>query len=137
MLLAGLKVQFFNQKRLSLCFVFFYSWKKHCSLVKRSSKRLSKEPIKNQLKALFVYNESIDKENLNARGNTAEEYQEAINIIEKYENITKTNKRNIIRFASQQGKLLKKFTENRKFKNLVEQFRINKSTMIIKKILLN
>ena len=51
-------------------------------------------------------------------------------IIEKYENIMKTNKKNIILFAYEQGKTLKKFKEDRRFKNLLEQFKINKSTII-------
>ena len=56
--------------------------------------------------------------------------QEAMNIIEEYENIIQTNKKNIMRFAYQQGKVFRKFNENRKFKNLVEKFKITKSTMI-------
>ena len=59
-----------------------------------------------------------------------EDYQEAMNIIEEYENIIQTNKKNIMRFAYQQGKVFRKFNENRKFKNLVEKFKITKSTMI-------
>ena len=59
-----------------------------------------------------------------------EDYQEAMNIIEEYENIIQTNKKKIMRFAYQQGKVFRKFNENRKFKNLVEKFKITKSTMI-------
>ena len=59
-----------------------------------------------------------------------EDYQEAMNIIEEYENIIQTNKKNIMRFAYQQGKVFRKFNENRKFKNLVKKFKITKSTMI-------
>ena len=44
----------------------------------------------------------------------------------------KTNKKKIIGFAYEQGKIFKKFKEDTKFKNLVEQFRINKSTIIFK-----
>ena len=35
-------------------------------------------------------------------------------------------------FAYKQGKFSKKFKEDRKFKNLVEQFKINKSAIIFK-----
>ena len=55
-------------------------------------------------------------------------------IIEEYENIIKTNKKNIILFAYKQGKIFKKIKEGRKFKNLVEQFKINKSTINIVKL---
>ena len=53
---------------------------------------------------MFVYNESINKEDSNAQANTLEDYQEAMNIIEEYEDVTKRNKKNIISFANQQGK---------------------------------
>ena len=44
----------------------------------------------------------------------------------------KTNKKIIIRFAYEQGKIFKKFKEDVKFKNLVEQFGVNRSTIIFK-----
>ena len=56
--------------------------------------------------------------------------QEALNIIKEYNDIIKKNKRNIICFAYQQGKVFKKFKENRKFKNLAGQLKITKSTII-------
>ena len=60
--------------------------------------------------------------------------QEALNIIKECEDIIIiTNRKNIICFAYQQGKVLKKFKENRKFKNLAEQFKITKGTTIFKK----
>ena len=46
----------------------------------------------------------------------------------KYED--KTNKKNIIFFAYQQGKVLRKCKESRKFKSLVWQFKITKPTII-------
>ena len=55
--------------------------------------------------------------------------QEAMKTIEEYENIIKMNKKNIIRFAYEQGDL-KKIT---KFKNLIEQFKIKTSTIIFKR----
>ena len=41
-------------------------------------------------------------------------------------------KKNIKFFAYQQGKVFRKFKENRKFKNLVERFKITKGTIIFK-----
>ena len=43
----------------------------------------------------------------------------------------KTNKKNIIRFTYE-GKIFQKFKEDTTFKNLVEQFGINRSTIIFK-----
>ena len=44
----------------------------------------------------------------------------------------KANKKNIIHFAHEQGKIFRKFKEDTKFKNLVEQFGINRTTIIFK-----
>ena len=44
----------------------------------------------------------------------------------------KTNKKKIIGFAYEQGKIFKKFKEDTKFKNLIEQFGISKSAIIFK-----
>ena len=57
---------------------------------------------------------------------------EAMNIIKEYEDRIKTNKKNITFFAYQQGKVFRKFKENRKFKSLVERFKITKGTIIFK-----
>ena len=61
-----------------------------------------------------------------------ENCEEAMDIIKEYEDIIKTNQRNIIFLAYQQGKIFRKFKENRKFKSLVEQFKITKGTIIFK-----
>ena len=53
-------------------------------------------------------------------------------VVKECESIIKTNKKKIIGFAYEQGKVFKKFKEDTKFKNLVEQFKINKSTIIFK-----
>ena len=53
-------------------------------------------------------------------------------VIKECENIIKTNKKKIIGFAQEEGKIFKKFKENTKFKNFVEQFKINKITIIFK-----
>ena len=61
-----------------------------------------------------------------------ENCEEAMDIIKEYEDIIKTNQRNIIFLAYQQGKIFRKFKENRKFKSLVGQFKITKGTIIFK-----
>ena len=79
----------------------------------------------------FVHDE-INKEELSARADNVKNCQEVVKIIKECENIIKKNKKNIIRFACEQGKIFKKFKENAKFKDLVEQFGINRSTIIFK-----
>ena len=68
----------------------------------------------------LVYNVNINTEDLNERENRVEDYKEAMNIIKKTEDVIKTNRKNTIFFAYQQGKDYRKFKENRKFKCLVE-----------------
>ena len=53
-----------------------------------------------------------------------EGYEEAVNIIKEY--------KDIIFFAHQQGKVFRKFKENRKFSSLIKQFKITKGTIIFK-----
>ena len=97
----------------------------------RQSRRFNKEQIKKQLLDSFVYNE-INKEDLIAKADNVQNCQEATKIMKECENMIKTNKENIMRFAYEQDKIFKKFKEDTKFKNLVEQFRINRSTTIFK-----
>ena len=52
----------------------------------------------------LVYNESINTEDLNERAYKAESYEEVMVIIKEYENTIKTNKKNSIFFAYQEGK---------------------------------
>ena len=74
----------------------------------------------------------INTEDLNAQANRVEGYEEAMNVIKEYKHISKTNKKNIIFFACQEGKDFRKFKENRKFKSLVEQFGVTKVAIIFK-----
>ena len=73
--------------------------------IKGLSRRLGKEKIKQQLIDLFCYNQNIDKEELNMRADRVKDYQQALNIVKEYEDIIKINKKNIICFAYQQGKI--------------------------------
>ena len=63
--------------------------------------------IRNKLKSTFVYDE-INKEDLSARPDNVKNCQEAMKIIKECENMIKTNNKNIIRFAYEQGKIFKK-----------------------------
>ena len=105
--------------------------KKDSDSTKQSS-RLSKEEIKKRLIDSFVYNENINTKDLNELEDRVEGYKEAMIIIKEYEDIIKTSKMNIIFFAYQQGKVFRKFKENRKFKSLVEQFEITEGTIIFR-----
>ena len=106
--------------------------KKDSDSAKQSSRRPSKEEIKKRLMDLLIYKESIDTEDLNERANIVESYEEGVDYIKEYKDIIKTNKKSIIFFAYQQDEVFRKFKENRKFKSLVEQFKITKGTIIFR-----
>ena len=104
--------------------------KKHYNAVKQS-RRLNKEQIKKQLIESFVSDDANKKE-LSARADAITDYREAMEIIKECESIIRTNKKKIIGFAYEKGKIFKKFKEDTNFKNLVEEFGISKSTIIFK-----
>ena len=81
---------------------------------------------------LLIYKENIDTEDLNEGANIVESYEEGVDYIKEYKDVIKTNKKSIIFFAYQQDEVFRKFKENRKFKSLVEQFKITKGTIIFK-----
>ena len=115
---------------LSLCPIVFIIEKAFqcCQAIWR---RLNKEQIKKQLFDSFVCDD-INKEDVSATADAIKDYQETMETIKECENIIKTNKKKIIDFAYEQGKTFRKIKEDTNFKNLVEQFRINKITIIFK-----
>ena len=90
----------------SLCLIFFIAEEtsRCCQTIK--------EQIKKQLLDSFVYDENINKEDFSARVDTVKDCQEARKIIEEWDDIIKTNKKNIIRFAYEPGNIFKKFKED-------------------------
>ena len=71
----------------------------------------------------LVYNENINTEDLNECAVRVEGYEKAVNIIKEYEDIIKTNKKNIS---------FRTFKENTRFKSLVKKFKKSKGTIIFK-----
>ena len=113
-----------------ICFLVWL--RKRSGNTKQLSRRLGKEQIKQQLIDSLGYNENIDKEELIMSADRVKDCQEALKILKEYEDIIKITKRNIICFVCQQNKVFRKFKENRKFKNLAEQSKITRSTIIFK-----
>ena len=58
--------------------------------------------------------------------------EDAVNIIKKYEEILRTERKGIITVAYHQRKVSSRFLEKEKFARLVANFKINKGTMIFK-----
>ena len=67
--------------------------KKDSNSTKQSSRRLSKEEIKKWLIESLVYNNNINTEDLNARADRVEGYEETMNIIKEYEDIIKAKRK--------------------------------------------
>ena len=67
--------------------------KKDSNSTKQSSRRLSKEEIKKWLIESLVYNNNINTEDLNARADRVEGYEETMNIIKEYEDILKAKRK--------------------------------------------
>ena len=80
----------------------------------------------------LVYNENINTEDLNEPADWVEGYEETVNIMKEYEDLIKTNKKNIIFFTYQQGKVFRKFKDCTNFGSLVKQFKTTKCTIIFK-----
>ena len=78
----------------------------------------------------LVYTENIVTEHLNEWANIVESCEEGMDIIKEYKDITKTNKKNIMFFTYQEGKVFRKFKENKKYKSLAEQYKITQGTII-------
>ena len=68
-------------------YLYFLQLKKRSDSSKQSSIRFSKEEIKKRLIDTLVYNENIDKEDLNVRANGVEDHQEAMNVIKEYKDV--------------------------------------------------
>ena len=67
--------------------------KKDSNSTKQSSRRLSKEEIEKWLIESLVYNNNINTEDLNARADRVEGYEETMNIIKEYEDILKAKRK--------------------------------------------
>ena len=106
-------------------FYLFYRLRNTPTSSNNHQEELAKKKLKsNLLKSdSFVYKENIDEQELNTEKHAEEDFQEAMNIIEEYQNIIKTNKKNIIRFPYQQGIVLKKLTKIENLKVLLNNLK--------------
>ena len=59
----------------------------------------------------MIVNEVVESDELNNQAEEVQDPEEAAKVIQKYENIIRTNKKGIISIAYQQGKVFKKFKD--------------------------
>ena len=76
---------------------------------------LIKNKLKSSYQTCFFYNDNINEEDLSASVDAVKDCQGAMKIIKECKNI-KTNKRKIICFAYEQGKIFKKFKRTQNLK---------------------
>ena len=98
----------------------------------KKAKFLSKEGIKTKLLDSRIIDEVFECEDLNKEAEEVQDPERAAEIIKRYEDITKTKRRQFINIAYHQGQVFKKFKEKEKFAELVDEFGIHKNTMIFK-----
>ena len=69
---------------------------------------------------------------LNKKAEEVDKPEDAASVIKQYQDIIRTKKKGIISIAYYQGKVFKKFKENKKFVKLVNKFKVHKTTIIFK-----
>ena len=98
----------------------------------KKTKQLSQEEIKKQLLESIVVSKVAESEELNREAEEVQDPEEAAMVIQKYERIIKTKKKEMISITYHQGKVFKKFKDKEKFITLVSQLGIHKNTIIFK-----
>ena len=98
----------------------------------KKTKRLSKNEIKKQFLESIIVNEAVESEELNKEVEEIQEPEEAAKVIEQYQYISKTKKKEIISITYYQRKVFKRFKKKEKFIKLVSQLGIHKNTIIFK-----
>ena len=69
---------------------------------------------------------------LDEQADKVEKLEDAVDIIKKYKEILRTNRKGIITVAFHQGKVFKHFNEKEKFVQMVGKLKIHKNTIIFK-----
>ena len=96
------------------------------------AKRLSKEEIKKQLLDSIIIDEVLEFEDLNKEAEEIQDPEKAAEIIKRYVDIIKTNKKGIINVAYHKGQVMKRFKEKEKFVTLFSELGIHKTTIVFK-----
>ena len=98
----------------------------------KKAKLSPKEDIRKKLLDSMTIGEIVEFNDLNKEVEELQDPEKAVIIIERYENITKTNRKEIINVAYHQGQVFKRFKEKEKFAKLVSELGIHKTTIMCK-----
>ena len=80
----------------------------------------------------MLVNEVAESDELHKQVEEVQDPKEAIRVIQNYENIIQTKKKEIISIVSHQGKVFKKFKDKEKFITQISRLGIHKNTIIFK-----
>ena len=98
----------------------------------KRKKRLSLDEIKQKLVESFIFNDTVENDELKKKADEVEKPEKAAEVTKECENIIKTNKKGIVRVAYYQGKVFKNLKNKEKFSTLVNQWKIHKTTIVFK-----
>ena len=74
--------------------------------------------------------DKIETEELNEKADKVENSEDAVTIVEEYEEIIRTKNKNIVCIACDQGKVFRRFKEREKIIKPVKEFDLHKTTMM-------
>ena len=89
------------------------------------TRKRSKEEVRKQMIDSLSNSKKVEKKNLNKQADKVKNCEEATIIVKEYEHIIRKKKKNIISVAYQQGKVFKRFKEQKKILNIVKGFKVN------------
>ena len=117
----------FLVQRLHFCFQL---WRNSENI--KQIKHINKDKIKKQLIESITINNVVEMEDLNQLAEKVQKLEEAADIIKKYEEILRTERKGIVSMVYYQGKIFKRFKEKEKFIQMLSKLKIHKSTTIFK-----
>ena len=98
----------------------------------KKAKRLSREEIKKKSLDSMTIGEIVKFDDLNKEAEEVQHPEKAVIIIERYENIIKRNRKEILNVVYHRGQIFKRFKEKHKFAKLVSELRIHETTIFYK-----
>ena len=98
----------------------------------KKAKRLTHEEIKEELIESTVINDVIETGELNKQAEEVQDPEKVVKVIQEYESIIRTKKKDKIWITYHQGKVFKRFKDKEKPIALVNKLKIHKITIIFK-----
>ena len=92
-------------------------------VLKRIAKKRTNETVKQEPLNLLQENDDVVEQGLNKRANNVNNFQKAIKIINRFEDIIKTQNIKAMGYIGKEGELLKKFKDTENFFDNVGQSR--------------